>query len=171
MANGKQKGSEFERYISKYLSKWITGNDKIIMWRSRNSGGWYTEQQKKNKNLNDSGKNIGDICPTEPEQDEFFNNFSIECKFYQEMNFYNFINNNLKDGLVKDYNKILKQSSEKNKSILFIIKINRKGIFLLSNFKMNDYILYFKNLDSYLYKFEDIFDNIGYEEFMKMVRK
>lgn len=87
------------------------------------------------------------------------------------MNFYNFINNNLKDGLVKDYNKILKQSSEKNKSILFIIKINRKGIFLLSNFKMNDYILYFKNLDSYLYKFEDIFDNIGYEEFMKMVRK
>ncbi len=43
MGNGKNKGSNFERLISKKLSKWWTdGKRDDVFWRSQSSGGWNT---------------------------------------------------------------------------------------------------------------------------------
>lgn len=171
MANGKQKGSEFERQVSKDLSKWILNNEskQIIIWRSKNSGGWHTKRSKDGI-TDDSGKDIGDIRPMEPEAEELFNFFSIECKFYKEVNLFNFIYGNLKDGLIKDYNKILNQAKEKNKDILFILKINRKGTYIISSRILPlKKLVYFYNLPGYMYNYNDLF-KMKYVEFINWLK-
>lgn len=171
MANGKQKGSEFERQVSKDLSKWILNNKskKIIIWRTKNSGGWHTKRSNDGI-VDDSGKDIGDICPMEPEAEELFTFFSIECKFYKEVNLFNFIHGNLKDGLINDYSKILKQAKEKNKDILFILKINRRGTYIISS-KMLPLteLVYFYNLPGYMYNYNDLFE-IKYNTFINYLK-
>jgi hypothetical protein len=138
---------------------------KIIIWRTASSGGWHTQRLQKGI-TDDSGKDIGDIRPIEPEADELFTHFSIECKFYKEVNLFNFIKGNIKDELIKDYNKILNQSKDKNKDILFIMKINRKGTYIISSKKlpMNE-LVYFYNLPGYMYYYDDLFD-IDFEKFI-----
>ena len=71
--NGKQKGSEFERYICKTLSGWASyGKRDDLYWRSAMSGGRATVQFKKNiKNtsqvadiscIDSAGEFLTDLC-------------------------------------------------------------------------------------------------------------
>lgn len=106
----------------------------------------------------------------EPEAEELFNFFSIECKFYKEVNLFNFIYGNLKDGLIKDYNKILNQAKEKNKDILFILKINRKGTYIISSRILPlKKLVYFYNLPGYMYNYNDLF-KMKYVEFINWLK-
>ena len=72
MANG--KGSAWERDISRFISKWMSGQDKeLYCWRSPGSGAVAT--------INLGNKAIsGDLIPLKPEASKFFDIFSIECK-------------------------------------------------------------------------------------------
>lgn len=74
MANGKGKGSSWERDIARFLTKWMSGQDKeLYAWRSPGSGSVST--------INLGNKAIsGDLIPLKPEAVAFFNIFSVECK-------------------------------------------------------------------------------------------
>ena len=74
MANGKGKGSSWERDIARFLSKWMSGQDKeLYFWRSPGSGAVAT--------INLGNKAIsGDLIPLKPEAAKFADVFSIECK-------------------------------------------------------------------------------------------
>ena len=74
MANG--KGSSWERDISRFLTKWITGQDKdLYVWRSPGSGGLAT------KIANFGNKVIsGDVIALRPEAAVLLDVFSVECK-------------------------------------------------------------------------------------------
>jgi len=69
-----QKGGEWERYVSKYLTEWLTGQKKeLYFWRSPSSGGMFTR----------GPENVvisGDIISLKPEADILTSKFSIECK-------------------------------------------------------------------------------------------
>jgi hypothetical protein len=68
------KGGEFERNISKFLTKWLTGSEKPYMfWRQDASGGLATVHSE-NTHL------TGDITYLRPEAKFFCDIFSIECK-------------------------------------------------------------------------------------------
>jgi len=68
------KGGEFERNISKFLTKWLTGSKKPYMfWRQDASGGLATVHAE-NTHL------TGDITYLHPEAKFFCDVFSIECK-------------------------------------------------------------------------------------------
>lgn len=68
------KGSDFERNISKFLTKWLTGNTKPYMfWRSDASGGLATMHEE-NVHM------TGDIKNLHPDSQFFTDIFSIECK-------------------------------------------------------------------------------------------
>ena len=68
------KGADFEREISKYLSKWIQGTEKpYLFWRMPGSGGLATISEE-NAGLS------GDIRSLSPKSEWFCEIFSIELK-------------------------------------------------------------------------------------------
>lgn len=74
MANGKSKGSDFERYCAKKLSVWLTGKEKPYQfWRSPSSGGLATISEL-NQNLG------GDIIGLTKEGKKICSVISIEIK-------------------------------------------------------------------------------------------
>ena len=74
MKSGKSKGSGFEREIAKFLSMWLTGQDKeYFFWRTPSSGGMAT--------ISEANKEIsGDIIAIKPKGALLTDVFSIEAK-------------------------------------------------------------------------------------------
>jgi|WetSurMetagenome_2_1015567.scaffolds.fasta_scaffold01001_26 hypothetical protein len=72
--NGKSKGSSAERRIARFLTKWLTGQDKeLYFWRSPGSGAVAS--------INLGNKAIsGDIMALKPEASFFTDIFSVEIK-------------------------------------------------------------------------------------------
>lgn len=72
--NGKSKGSGFEREIARFLTRWMSGQDKdLYCWRSPGSGSVGT--------INIGSKALsGDLIPLKPEAAKLFDMFSIEAK-------------------------------------------------------------------------------------------
>jgi hypothetical protein len=72
--NSKSKGSSWERDISKFLTLWLTEQNKeYYFWRTPGSGG-IGSISPVNTDLH------GDIIPLKPEADILCSKFCIECK-------------------------------------------------------------------------------------------
>jgi len=68
------KGGDFEREVSKFLSKWIQGTEKpYLFWRMPGSGGLATIDEL-NADLS------GDIRSISPKSEWFCQIYSVECK-------------------------------------------------------------------------------------------
>ena len=81
---GKQKGSSFEREISRFLTLWCSGQtEKLHFWRSPGSGSVATVSRHVNVS--------GDIVSLTPEADIVTNLFNIELKNgYKDINFFQY---------------------------------------------------------------------------------
>lgn len=77
MANPKSKGNSFEREICTILSKWWTGADDCVFWRTSSSGGRATQRAKKG---NKTKNHYGDITTTDPIGQPFLDIFTLELK-------------------------------------------------------------------------------------------
>lgn len=78
MAKGRDKGMQFERNICKYLSLWISNNERDdIFWRSAASGGRATNRAKSGKKTSNSA---GDICATDEKGFVFLSKVTLELK-------------------------------------------------------------------------------------------
>lgn len=113
MKTFRKKGLDFEKEVSKKLSKWIDSSGKIIFWRTFGSG-----------SASYLGKNFeGDIINIEPEGEEFGKLFYIECKRYKDFDITSFFDlktsNEIK--LIREY---LQKSKKLNKYLFFVIKRN-----------------------------------------------
>lgn len=135
MVNGKQKGSQYEREISKTLSLWLSNNKyDDLFWRSHSSGGRFTQRFKNFKNtINQSG----DITSTCKISEEFIKHFTIECKFYKEISLWDFVTGN-KNGIVKFWIQTINESKSANKHPLLILKSNYKPVLLITNNYVSD---------------------------------
>lgn len=91
MGKGKNRGSQFEREISKYLTKWISGNiNPLMLWRQESSGALSTI-------YSDNNHLTGDIKSIHTDSKFLTDVFSIELKtgyistsFFQHFNNYTF---------------------------------------------------------------------------------
>lgn len=130
MTNGKRKGSNYEREISKKLSLWLSdGIDDDIFWRSQNSGGRHTIRYKKNKTLEGQS---GDIASTRSGiSEDFLKVFSIEIKFYKDINLWGLITGN-NGGLLDFWKQSYKQAKRVNKISILIAKENYKPTLFIS---------------------------------------
>lgn len=73
MANGKAKGSSWERFIAKSLTVWLTGQEKpYCYWRTPSSGALQT--------ISGADSVSGDIVAIRPEGKFLTDIFSIEAK-------------------------------------------------------------------------------------------
>ena len=122
--NGKSKGNEFERHVSKTLSLWWTsGETDSVFWRTQNSGARYTIRKRVDKDTYHQG---GDICDVDPIGKPFCDKFMIELKCYKVIDLWNMINEN--GFLVEWWNKLNASASDANKIPLLIVKQNNKPI-------------------------------------------
>lgn len=75
---GIKKGSQFEREIAKYLSKWISsGKSDAVFWRTDGSGARATTRAKQNKKTPNS---YGDLCYIDEMGKSFIDYYLIEIK-------------------------------------------------------------------------------------------
>jgi hypothetical protein len=179
MKNPKAKGSNFENEIAKQLSLWVSNNNhKRIFMRSVISGAMYTNDSRNNENYL-SEKHAGDITWNEKEGKELIDRFYIECKRYKEFNFINFIKNENYE-FSKFWKKCIKESNELNKIPFMLVKPNYLGFTMLftdihGNNVLKELIdliclvnpLYNENNNVFIYNFDDLTNNIKYDEFTK----
>ena len=91
------KGGDFEREVSKTLTRWLTGKEKPYMyWRMPGSGGLATIHEE-NRGL------TGDIRSLHPDAEFLTDCFSIECKTgYPRTSFWQHFKN-LKNFSIKEF--------------------------------------------------------------------
>jgi len=178
MSNGKSKGSDFERYCSKKLSVWLTGQEKPYQfWRSPSSGGLATISEL-NQDLS------GDIIGLTIEAKEICSIISIEAKTgYPKTSFWQHFKN------IKNFNiklfwiQCVNDAKEKYPVLIYrkkgskpIVGINMKMYKIINKYVnlniLNSLIVSFKedeNLPSLkLYNMEDFFDIVTPEVIRKL---
>ena len=164
----KSKGSGFEREISKALSLWLSENkNDDLFWRTSNSGGRFTSRFKGGT---DTQNQSGDITSLNSSSEWFINFFSIECKFYIDINIWSIFTNS-KMGLIEFWEQSRNDSTRSDKNPILIVKQNFKPILLITNdflfdkfekmsFKPN-LIICNENSNMYVYKFTDFIENVN----------
>lgn len=115
----KGKGSQLEREISKFLTKWLIGSEKPYhFWRSEASGGLATIHEE-NVHM------TGDICSIHPESRFFTDTFSIECKTgYPKTSFWQHFSSK-KFGIEKFWDQTLSDAQKADKYPMLIYR--KKG--------------------------------------------
>ena len=163
--DGKKKGGEFERRISKKLSLWISrGERDDLFWRTHGSGSRHTVRD--NNGQLTEGQD-GDICSTCSGVSEKFRDiFSLELKNYEDINLWGLITQK-KTGLLDFWKQTKQQAGKVDKIPVLIIKENYRPILFISNqwtkylfsiYLELDYILK-SNLENetlYVWKLDDI---------------
>ena len=137
--NGKSKGNNFERNISRKLSLWLTNNESDNMvWRTDTSGGRSTIKMKQNKMDDVIRDNIGDlkkVCERGKYEfiDMFFDKFLVElkCGYGNTFDFYPPFNK----GLIHILYKSKKEAFDANKCLFLVVKADRKKILVISDFQ------------------------------------
>ena len=125
---GKRKGSAYEREISKSLSLWLTDGKRVdCVWRTSGSGAMST--------VNNSDTQCGDLHAVRPEAHKFFSIFSLELKNYKSLDIMSFQNKNFK--LYEWWRQAENDANRANKIPLLIVRINRKGDWLIMKASAN----------------------------------
>lgn len=121
------KGGEFEREISKFLTKWLTGKEKPYKyWRQDASGGLATVHEE---NVHMSG----DIKPLGKDAEFLTDIFSIECKTgYPKTSFWQHITS-AKFALEDFWVQAIEDSPEDKYPMLIYRKLRRKPLVGINN--------------------------------------
>lgn len=154
---GKRKGSGFERYVCKALSRWVSNNSQIedLFWRSAMSGGRATVARKQGKDV----RQAGDITAVSPTGHSLTEAWYIECKFYRRVNLEGWAVNNT-GKLKKWWRTCLNNAKHHERKPMLIVKQNGWPIFIvtrpgrLKQFATPQFCLTNRNVDVYL--FEDV---------------
>lgn len=133
MANGKAKGSEFERLISKKLSLWWSNNQRDdLFWRTQSSGARFTIRERKGT---DTYNQSGDICSTHPDSKDFSEKIYIECKCYKNIGIWSFF---IKKGMLFDWwKKAYENAQREGKYTFLIVKENNRPTLLFSDISLS----------------------------------
>jgi hypothetical protein len=167
-ANGKAKGSEFERIICKKLSLWISeGKRNDLYWRSAMSGGRATVQSKKGI-VNKS--QVCDISSIDPLGNKLTDAFLLECKSYRNIHIDSLIYGRPKNNsLLEFWVEVAKKGSEYDKAPLIIFKENGKPIIIGCNYYFGEEVIgcnevtelaYFDEYDLRLYFLDDVLNEV-----------
>lgn len=116
------KGSEWERNICKFLSKWIQGTEKpYIFWRGHGSGGMFTTSDAVGEAFS------GDVYSVRKEGYFFTDRFVIEAKNgYKSASFDKHFKYNKSDPLKEFWTQVSNDSKKSDKMPMLIYK--KKGL-------------------------------------------
>jgi hypothetical protein len=176
MSNGKAKGSGFERDIAKFLTKYVTGQDKpLCFWRSPSSGILGT--------IAESMDASGDIIALRPEGVPITQLFSIEIKTgYEDVDLLKMFKSNKNNTLESFWKQCIRDArkAEKYGLLIFrkkgynvIIGIENNVVIMLKKQKVElpkSIIINFNNdlPDMVMYSMEDFFNCVKIENIKKL---
>ena len=167
---GKNKGSEFERYICKELSLWITQKERDdIFWRSHSSGGRFSYRIKLGKSTYNQS---GDITNIHPIGDTLLKYFTFELKFYKNVSLWHLLSDdtaNKGNNIPIWWEKLKKDCSLKNKTPVLIVKRNYKPILMITNELFSDFLKKHFNL-SYKVKWNNNIENAYFFLFLDLLK-
>lgn len=114
--NGKKSGSSWERYLAKFLTKWLTGNEKpYAFWRNLGSGSFIT-----NKVSDDAS---GDIMALTDDAKKVISKVSIEAKIgYDDVDLLKHFKSNKNNTLENFWKQCIRDSRIANKYGMLIYK-------------------------------------------------
>lgn len=121
---GKAKGAEFERWVCKKLSLWVShGANEDLFWRSAMSGGRASVHRKKGGKGGIS-RQAGDITATAPEGHALTDQWYIECKFVADLKLESWL---LKDegDLARFWNTAKIEAKAHGRDPMMIVRQNR----------------------------------------------
>jgi len=128
--NGHSKGAEYERNIAKQLSIWLSkGERDDLFWRTHGSGSRHTTRVKKNIRTEGQDGDISSTC--RGISDKFRRFFSIEIKFYKNINLWGLITGK-KTGILSFWNEAVVQADSVYKEPVLIAKENYKPALFIS---------------------------------------
>lgn len=172
------KGGEYERNVSKFLTKWLTGKIKPYMfWRQDASGGLATVHIE-NSHM------TGDICSTHPDSKFFTDIFSIECKNgYPKTSFWQHWTSS-KFGIEEFWLQAIGDANKSNKHpMLFYRKKGRRQIVGIDKYiqeRLNKRIKCLNHIgiswgkedapeSCFLYDLEDFFDKVKPDDIRELI--
>jgi len=179
--NSKSIGNNYEREFIKKFSKWVVGNDDILIaWRNVHSGSISTNRMK----LGKDGSNMsGDFQCISPEYQYIFDRLHIDSKCYKEINLF-FINskNKKSNSILQQWIKTCDEAYAVNKLPVMPVKIRDRStpefilfpIYGIDEIKSLSSIKYHLNntklqYDFILYMQDDLFNNLPFESFSKLL--
>lgn len=114
------KGGEFERYVSKYLSKWLTGKTKPYMfWRMPASGGLATIHEE-------CAGLAGDIRALHTDAEFFTDCFCVECKTgYPRTSFWQFFKKTKGFPIESFWKQTINEAGQKQPMLIYRKKGNK----------------------------------------------
>ena len=114
---GKQKGSSFERYTAKFLTRWLTGKDRpYAFYRQPASGGIFTI-------FEECGDMSGDIRAMLPIAIPMMQKISVECKNgYPHTNFHQHLKHTKGFQIKKFWIQCLSDATKSSKYPMLIFK-------------------------------------------------
>ena len=150
MANGKAKGSGYERTICKMLTKWYSGKDKpYIWWRSPSSGGLATITAQ-NPDL------TGDIISVSPDGNFLTDIFSIEIKAgYPKSSFNKFFKGVKNNEILQFWEQSMRDCIKNNKEPMVIYKKDRQEALIFITEKIKNMLSVLESLDYFIIKSGD----------------
>jgi hypothetical protein len=127
--NGKAKGGQFERDMSKSLSRWLTGGkSEDALWRSAGSGSRSTNSVKKGRGAIQN--QASDLTASAIEGYLLMDKFTVECKFYADLQFGSLLFNGTSK-LLTFWKQAQRDSRSVNKHAMLIAKQNRRPIVIV----------------------------------------
>lgn len=125
---GKSKGGQFERDMSRKLSLWLTGGRKDdCLWRSAGSGSMSTNSIKRGTGAKQY--QASDLSPNSPEAYLLLDRFTVECKYYANLQLDGLLFNP-KCQLLTFWKQAQRDSGSVSKHAMLIAKQNRRPIML-----------------------------------------
>lgn len=123
---GKAKGGQFERDMARRLSLWLTdGKKDDCLWRSAGSGSMSTNSIKRGTGAKQY--QASDLSPNSPEAYLLLDRFTIECKYYADLQLESLLFNP-KCQILTFWKQAQRDAASVNKLPFLIAKQNRRPI-------------------------------------------
>jgi hypothetical protein len=129
MPSKRQKGSQFERDMSRAFSLWVTNQKSDdCFWRSASSGGAHTRRQAKGGGM---ASQAGDLRCTAEGGVLFSKLFSVECKFVKDATTHNLFFGNAAGKTVEFWLQASRDAKATGRRPILALRQNRIGEVLI----------------------------------------
>jgi len=172
---GKHKGGAFERDVCRRISRfWSAGAFDDLLWRAASSGAKGTVTRTKNKAFH------ADIVATSPLTEPLMKVFSIECKFYKNIDITEILRGLKNNKILTFWGQTLKSARLSGRRPALIARRNMfPTMLIIQTVDMHTFACTMKKAIPYMtlgdklsvFNFEEFLENVNHKKFVTLVEE